>query len=331
MRTRSRFAILPFVRVTAVGIAFGVVVGMLGAGCGATQALAPTQPDQPDVPDEPTPSPSEPPPPHASGEAPAHQPTPDSETSDASVGDETTTPQPHSASPPRAAVKLTLAPFFPAPAGPAAERLLIAMRRQLFIASVTDRARAWITLAAEKPKDPNVARVHKRFVAAQWAIEPGRTYLEGMRGDASGFMDQRTAAFSDALMQQIERRGLVERSVDAIEPLAAPPTGPAFGVEGCHDMRVDLYISRPQPESPNPLRRPTKVSKGSRADIVVRIARDGASNLAAAINASPKSSGAQACFAAVSGTWSVPRMSEHFEGPEAGHPTAYCRLIRCVF
>ena len=203
------------------------------------------------------------------------------------------------------------------------------MRRQLFIASKTDRARALITLMAAQPKDPKVAEVHRRFVQSRWAITPGHTYLEGLR--VADTTDQRTAAFLDALMHELVARGLVERSVDDIESLAAPASGPAYGIPGCHDMSDDLYISRGKPKSPDRLSRPEGVAKGTRVHIVVRAGPDGQSTLAGVVNDDPDAPAAQACFDAVDGAWPVPKFSIHTEGPHAGKAASYCSLIHCRF
>ena len=232
---------------------------------------------------------------------------------------------------PPAAIRINLMPLNPAPKGPMDERLLIAMRRQLFIASVTDRSRALITLAAATPKNARVAKVHRAFVDAQWAITPGRHYLQGLRADKSGWRDTRTRAFEELLMAELEARNLVKQSVRNIQPLARLPKGPAFNVESCHEMGDYLHIRRSAPKDPVPLERPDSVDPGSRADIIVRLDPTGTSSLAASINADPDSPAVRACYASVAGQWGVPMMDEHYDGPEAGQPTTYCRFIRCAF
>ena len=220
-------------------------------------------------------------------------------------------------------VRVELPPKLPAAKGPADERLLFAMRRQFFIASVTDRARALIAIAKATPKDPAIANVHRLCIEAQWAITPGTGWLEGLLVAKDGWTDERTGACTDALMAELKARKAIERSVAGVESLTTLTDRPAYGLRTCHREKQDMLIRRPRPNSPKPLKRPTGVSPGTRSDIIVHIDAEGYSWLAASINAEPGKA-ARACYAAVEGRWTPPTDTD-------GAPTEYCRFVRCVF
>ena len=218
--------------------------------------------------------------------------------------------------------RLDLEPLMPASEGPNDEQVLFALRRQFFLGSVTDKARAQIAIADAKPRNKAVAKAHRLCVQAQWPISVGHTWLEGLDVATGGMTDQRTGKCMDAIMKEIEKRGAAERSAEGVDTLAKQRDAIAFGLDGCHNEMDDLSIVRAWPKSPSALKRPEGVEAGTRSDIVVQINGEGRARLAAVVNADPGDA-SQACFDSLGREWSPPSME--------GEPTPYCRFVRCQF
>ncbi len=204
--------------------------------------------------------------------------------------------------------------------------LLITLRRQYFMASPSKRAMMRWVIAQAEPSDPKIKRVHELCVASYWPLRVGKSWLEGIQVESSGWTDQRTQACMDALMAEIERRGLVEKSVEGVEQLANREViqgKHAWGTKRCHLESDDPFITRVRPLEPRRLKRPEGVDEGSEASIVVQIDEAGEASWVGTVG--EPGPAAEACFEALSGPWTKPRNTD------VNEPAIYCRQFRCQF